>query len=151
MHFKSSFLDFQRGASGMTLVEVLLAIVVLGVGLSAIMMSMSQCMTLMSVSKEYLDAQWVLSMGELKHPLRETTEVEEKIPVPTESLDDLLSDEMKSRRYQFTREVDEKDESADIEDDGLYVVRSRVNWGGVSYKGDKGNAEEVVRLVLEQK
>lgn len=137
---------------GMTLVEVLIAIMILGVGLTAIMVSLSQCVTLMRVSKEYLDAQWVLGLGELRHPIRETDDVKEKVPVAEDSLDDLISDDnMKKRRYMFEREVDEKEDDPDVEDDGLYVVRSRVSWGGVRYKGEKGNVEEVVRLVLEKK
>ncbi len=139
------------GRRGMTLVEVLLATVVLGLGLTGIMVALSQCMGLMRLSKEYLDAQWVLGLGELQHPIRETNDVEEKVPVPEESLDEFLSDELRGRRYLFSREVDEKEESPDIEEDGLYVVRSKVRWGGVGYSGKKGNEEVVVRLVLEKK
>ena len=135
----------------MTLVEVLLAVVILGVGLATIMMALSQSLGLMRASKEYLDAQWVLGLGELKHPLRETDDVKEKVPVAKESLDDLLNDELRLRNYLFSREVDEKEESPDIEDDGLFVVRSKVEWGGVRYSGKKGNEEEIVRLVLERK
>jgi len=136
---------------GMTLVEVLAAIMILGVGLTAIMVSLSQCMGLMLASKEYLDAQWVLGLGELKNPIRETDDVKEKVPVAAESLDELLNDEMKKRRYMFEREVEEKPDDTDIEDDGLYVVKSRVYWGGVRYRGYKGSSEEIVRLVLEKK
>lgn len=140
-----------RKNSGMTLVEVLVAVVILGVGLAGIMMSLSQCLGLMRVSKEFLDAQWVLQLGELNNPIRETAEVEEKVPVSPESLDEFLSDELRRRGYLFSREVDPKEESDDIEDDGLWVVRSRVEWGGVRYSGAKGSSEEVVRLVLEKK
>jgi len=140
-----------RAKRGMTLVEVLLAITILGVGLTAIMVGMTQALGLMRASKEYLDAQWVLGLGELKNPIRETDDVMEKVPVAAESLDDLLDDEMKKRRYVFEREVEEKPDDPDIEDDGLYVVTSRVSWGGVRYRGYKGSSEEVVRLVLEKK
>ena len=136
----------------MTLVEVLIAITILGVGLTAIMVSLSQCMVQMRVAKEYLDAQWVLGLGELKNPIRETDDVKEKVPVAEASMDDLLPDEMKAWRYMYERVVDEKEEDdPDIEDDGLYVVRSRVSWGGARYRGEKGSSEEVVRLVLEKK
>ena len=135
----------------MTLVEVLLAVMILGVGLTAIMVALSQSMGLMRTSKEYLDAQWVLGLGELKHPLRETNDVKEKVPVAPESLDEFLNDELRSRRYLYSRKVDEKEDSPDIEDDGLFVVRSKVEWGGVRYSGRKGNEEEIVRLVLEKK
>ena len=137
--------------NGMTLVEVLVAITFLGAGLTAIMVALSQSMVTMKTAKEYLDAQWVLGLGELKNPIRETDDVKEKVPVAAESLDELLNDEMKKRRYMFEREVDEKQDDPDIEDDGLYVVRSRVSWGGVRYRGDKGTSEEIVRLVLEKK
>jgi len=136
--------------AGLTLVEVLLAVMILGVGLAALMVSLSQSMGLMRASKEYLDAQWVLGLGELKNPLRETNDVKEKVPVAPESLDEFLNDELRLRRYLFSREVDEKEESPDIEDDGLFVVHSKVEWGGVRYSGKKGNEEEVVRLVLEK-
>ena len=137
--------------AGLTLVEVLIAVVILGVGLASVMVTLSQSLGLMRASKEYLDAQWVLGLGELKNPLRETTDVKEKVPVSPEPLDEFLNDELKRRRYMFSREVDEKEESPDIEDDGLFVVRSKVEWGGVRYSGKKGSEEEIVRLVLEKK
>ena len=136
---------------GMTLVEVLLALMILGVVLTAVMMALTQSLGLMRAAKDALDAQWVLGLGELKNPIRETDDVKEKVPVAAESLGDLLPDEMKKRNYMFERVVDEKEEGPDIEDDGLYVVRSRVSWGGVRYRGFKGSSEEVVRLVLEKK
>ena len=136
---------------GMTLVEVLLSIMILGVGLVSVMVSVSQCMGLIRASKEYLDAQWVLGLGELKNPIRETRNVEDDVPVSEMSLDEFLNDDMKARRYVYERVVDKKEEDPDIEDDGLFVVRSRVRWGGVRYRGEKGQGEEVVRLVLEKK
>lgn len=142
----------RRDKQGMTLIEVLLATVILGFGLTAIMVALSQCLGLMKLSKEYLDAQWVLSLGELSHPIRETRDVEEDVPVEPVSLDEELPKDMQDRRYMYEREVEEKEDDPDIVDDGLYVVHSYVRWGGSRRSSTKDvNVEKITRLVLQKK
>ena len=125
---------------GMTLIEVLLAAAILGMGLSALMAQMSGGFRLLKASKDFEDAQWVLAIGELKHPLRPRDDIEEDLAVEPDPLDDELPDDLAGKGFTFERAVDEKeDPPPNVAEDGLYVVRTRVNWNG--------HTEEFVRYV----
>lgn len=118
----------------MTLIEVLLAAVLLGISLTVILMGISSCLSVMRAAKRFQEAQWVLGLGELAYPIKATADVMEDVPVSADS--GLFEG------YSFEREVEE-----DEDEDGLFVVRTRVFWGS----GGPGAAEEVVHLVFEEK
>lgn len=125
---------------GMTLIEVLLASAILGMGLSALMAQMSGGFRLLKASKDFEDVQWVLAIGELKHPLRPKDDIEQDLAVEPDSLDDKLPDDLVGKGFTFERTVDEKeDPPPNVAADGLYVVRTRVNWNT--------HTEEFVRYV----
>lgn len=126
------------GRGGFTLVEVLLATVILSFGLMSLMTGLGSCATLMSLAKEYQGAQYVFSLGELKYPIVESTDVEDELPVDPDP--DL------AEGYVFERTVDEKDLATNEVDDGLYVVRTRVSWGD-----GPEQFEELVRYVRQVK
>jgi prepilin-type N-terminal cleavage/methylation domain-containing protein len=116
-------------SSGFTLIEVLLAMVILGVGFAVILTGVSQCLAVMKSARKYQDAQWILDLGTMEHPMISGEDPEEMAVDPVEYPDG----------YTFEREVEE-----DEDEDGLYVVRSRVTW---SERGRHGK-EETVRYVL---
>jgi len=124
--------------SGFTLIEILIATMILAFGLMALMAGLSNCAAMMSLAKEYQSAQYVFSLGELKYPLVESDAVEEEVPVEPDA--DLVEG------YVFERTVDEKDLETNEVDDGLFVVRTRVSWG----TGDD-QFEELVRYVRQLK
>lgn len=124
--------------SGFTLIEILIATMILALGLMTLMISLSNCAVMMTLSKEYQDAQYVFSLGELKYPMVESTDVEEDLPVDPDP--DLVEG------YVFERTVDEKELETNEVDDGLYVVRTRVSWGTGS-----DQSEELVRYVRQLK
>jgi prepilin-type N-terminal cleavage/methylation domain-containing protein len=129
---------------GMTLIEVLLAAAILGLGLSALMAQMSGGFRLLAASKDFEDAQWVLSIGELKHPLRPKDDIQKDLTVAPDTLDGELSDALRTRGFIFERVVDERqDPPPNVADDGLYVVRTRVSWNT--------HTEEFVRYVWAKK
>jgi hypothetical protein len=113
----------------MTLVEVLLAISILGAGLVVMLTAGSRCLAVMRIARNYQSAQWTLGMGEIDYPLEIEEDIEELVVDPEEY----------PNGFTFSREVDE-----DEDEDGLYVVRTRVTW---SDRGRHG-VEEVVRYVL---
>lgn len=122
--------------AGFTLIEVLIATLILALGLIALMTSLGNCATMMMLSKEYQDAQYVFSLGELKYPFKESTDVEKDLPVDPDS--ELVEG------YVFERTVDEKELDTNEVDDKLYVVRTRVSWG----RGED-QSEELVRYVRQ--
>ena len=117
---------------GLTLVEVLLAVAILGAGLTIRLTGAARCVSVMKVSKKYQEARWTLQRGELEYPVSVTNEIED-IKVSPQTYPNGLT---------FERDVDDEP-TAEEEQDGLYVVRSKVTWT------EKGRelSEELVRYV----
>jgi len=122
--------------AGFTLIEVLIATMILSFGLTTLMISLSNCAAMMTLAKQYQDAQYVFSLGELKYPIKESTDVEKDLPVDPDT--DLVEG------YAFERTVDKKDLDTNEVDDMLYVVRTRVTWGT-----GEDQCEELVRYVRQ--
>ncbi|MFC1497388.1 prepilin-type N-terminal cleavage/methylation domain-containing protein [Verrucomicrobiota bacterium] len=122
----------KKKSSGMTLIEVMLAIMILGVGLTVLLTAASRCLAVLKLSKNYQTAQWVLGMGQLEYPL-----------VATNELDELEVDSVDYDGFKFSREVEEEEEGE--EEDGLHVVRTRVTWSDRRGKF----SEEIVQYVLK--
>ena len=109
---------------------------ILAFGLITLMSSMGNCAVMMTLSKEYQQAQYVFSLGELKYPIEESDDVEEDLVVDPDT--ELVEG------YTFERTVDEKDLDSNEVDDKLYTVRTRVTWG----EGED-QFEELVRYVRQ--
>jgi len=123
---------------GFTLIEVLIATMILATGLLVLMTGVSNCAKMLILSKQYQQAHYVFSLGELKYPIEETDDVEKDLPVSPDS--------MLVEKFEFSRTVDEKVLGTNEVDDGLYVVRTVVSWG----KADN-QREELVRYVRKGK
>ena len=123
----------KRGDNGFTLIEVLLAIAILGAGIAMMLTAASRCLAVMKVARAYQRAQWVRTRGEAEHYVIVQDDVSE-LEVP--------ADTSLAEGFAFSREV-----GADIDDgeeDGLYPVRTRVWWGD----GDDGRYEEIAICVF---
>lgn len=120
--------------AGFTLLEVILAVMILGGGLTVIYRAIIVNARMVSISRERQEVAYVFSLGELEHPLRDIEDIEEDAVVEP--------DATLREGYIFERTVDEKEEPEEgVEDDGLYVVRTIVTWG------DGENREEIVRYL----
>lgn len=114
---------------GMTLIEVLLASVILGTGLAALLTATSRCLIVMRRSQEYQQAQWALTQGELEFPILYAEDIMDQ-DVSGEDYDG----------YTFSREIED-----DEDEDGLYLVRSKVTWESAG----REKIEEVVEYVYQ--
>ena len=123
---------------GFTLIEILFATMILAFGLISLMTGVGHCAAMMTLSREYQQAQYVFGLGELKYPMEESKDVEKDLVVDP---DTELAD-----GYTFERTVDEKKKETNVEDDNLYIVRTRVTWG----RGED-QFEELVRYVRQVK
>lgn len=113
--------------AGFTLIELVLAIIILGGGLAVIYQSIMMNMRVMRTSRNRQDVAYVFSLGEMAYPLRDIEDPEEDIPVPP--------DETLKEGYVYERTVDEKEEPEDdVVDDCLYTVRTIVSWDDGSQK-----------------
>jgi len=160
--------------AGFSLVEVLVASVILATGLLAILAAMTQSQRLMMASKRFEDAQYVFCLGEMVHPVPPSDKVTDdplendllnvEETTAAELIQELESDgnqrlnlsrerEQELETYTFTREVDEYEEDAKgrssdeiLEANGkLYTIRTTVRWGGKHY-GAKQEEDVTVRL-----
>ena len=149
--------------AGFTLLEVLIAAVMLAVGCIAILACMMQCQRLMLASKRFESAQLVLQLGEMAHPIPDPSQVttsgedimsDELLNVSEMSAEELLRElEMELPRaereqlqdYTFERTVDETDDEILQWNGGIYAIRSTVRWGGSNY-GAKREELNVIKL-----
>lgn len=129
----------KRGAkhaskAGFTLIEVMLAVIILATSLIVIYRAIIIDARMVALSRERQEVAYVFSLGDFAHPLQNIEDIEEDVPVdPDYSL---------KEGYAYSRTVDERPElDSDVEDDGLYTVRTVVTWN------DGTSREEVVRYL----
>ena len=126
--------------SGMTLVEVLLAAMLLGLGMMTIFTSLSRCLRLIQASRDVQKMQLAFDRGNLAHPMADIQSEDdiEKLLVEDNDLGEGLEN------YVFKRTFDEKEKPENDTDfnDHLFTVRTSVSWG----EGEDAR-EEIVELI----
>lgn len=116
--------------AGMTLVEVLLAVFVLGVCLVGIMEGMARCMDVFHAAGVVRQGANVLARGDAEHPLFVKNDPVEDLAVSADG--SLLEG------WTYERTVEEDDD-----EDGLYLVTTTARKG----RGGPGNQLVATRLV----
>lgn len=137
---------------GFTLIEVLVASVILTLGIVAVLALFLQSYKLMTYSARFETAQRVLSYFEMVHPIPPIDQVtsdpldddllnipEERAENLTEDLELELSpaDRDELAGYSVEREVDDIDDEELDRNGGIYTVRTTVRWGGNNFGGKK--------------
>lgn len=121
----------KKSTAGMTLVEVLLAVAILGVCLLGLMQGLGSCMEVFRASSFVQQAANAMARGEAQFPIVVSSDPEEDLEVRGEEIED-------ADGWTFTRLCEE-----DADEDALYVVRTKVSRG----RGGPGNEFETVRLL----
>ena len=125
---------------GFTLLEVLIATIILGVGLTTVIISMSQAQQVMLGSTYLETAQEVMDLGDMAYPLADVTDPEDELEVEEtraselwEKISDIrLTDaqDEKFHGYTWKREWLNKNDDEEIERlGGLHIVKVTVRWG----------------------
>ncbi len=143
---------------GFTLIEILIATMILAFGLGSLMVGLGNCAQMMGLSREYQDAQYAFSLGDRLFPIPPRSDISDPEedehlnidPVTVEEMLDELEEEVPRERlkvfagFTFERHVDEREELETNEvDDKLFILRTRVSWGS----GKEGYYEELVRMI----
>ena len=129
---------------GFTLLEVLLATIILGTGLAAILVSMSQSQRMMLSSSYLQTAQEVMDLGDMAYPLADVKDPDQDLDVPETKASELwdivagshgpkLTREQEDKYHEYTWErvaLNRNDREEEIARLGnLYTVRVIVRWG----------------------
>ncbi len=105
----------RRTRQGLTLIEALLAVAILGVAITGLIAAASRCLAVARKAKNYEAARRLMGQIELTDPLN-TEEIEEgtqtePFPAPYQN-------------YTWTRTI----EPVGLKEDGLYKITLQVNW-----------------------
>jgi Tfp pilus assembly protein PilV len=103
------------------LIEVMLAVVILGIGSGVLLLATARCIAIISKSRHYSTAQRLILQVGAENPL---TRVELNAGTQSGTFDD-------DAGYRWEREITEPE---DENRKGLYTVRTRVSWS------DRGRA-----------
>lgn len=124
---------------GFTLVEVMVATILLGLGATAILLSMSQSHKTMVYSTYFQTAQEVMDLGDMAYPLEDVKDDRDLDVSETKATElwDLISNERLTNAqeeryhgYTWERECVNRNDDEEIERlGGLYVVKVTVRWG----------------------
>lgn len=147
---------------GFTLIEVMVATIILSLGLAVLLTSFANCQRVMKASQDYETAQYVLTLGETVYPIPSPDLVtgdpieDEQLNIQETSFQELIDDldlpssELsKDRRdelstYSFERTVDDVD-TEEIKRAGfIYTIRTRIRWGSRHLKEEERPKLEVL-------
>jgi len=126
---------------GFTLIEILLAVVILGTVLTGLMQAFSQNLGVFMLSRRIHALQEVMDLGNLEYPFKFTNDPVAELDVPSDSS---LKD-----GYTYERWCEELDEGLDnaAVAENLYLVTTLASYGA----GGGGNELCVVRYVYYKK
>ncbi|QHI70455.1 type II secretion system protein [Tichowtungia aerotolerans] len=113
VHFSGVWKRCAKSKTGMTLIEVMLAIVILGIGAGILLVAISRCMAVATKAQHYSRAHRLLFQVEAENPITRG-EIDEGTESGT--FDD---------GYSWEREITE---SEDEGREGLYTIRTRITW-----------------------
>jgi len=118
----------------MSLIEVLLALAILGVGLAVLIQAVSRCLAVVHKTRNYETARYLLQRVEVEHPLGLTQQI--AVGVEDGSFDP------PNDQFTWHREVT----PIGLANEPLFQVSTRIAW---SNDGSQESAQETVTIVFK--
>jgi prepilin-type N-terminal cleavage/methylation domain-containing protein len=112
---QSQIINRKCSRRGLSLIEVMLAVVILGIGSGVLLLATARCLAIVTKSQRYSTAQRLILRVGAEYPLARA-EVDAGIKSGTFDYDD---------GYRWEREITEPESK---EREGLFTVRTRVSW-----------------------
>ncbi len=122
--------------AGLTLVEVILALMIIGTGLVALVAAVSRCLSVPRLAMNFDTARELLGQLEAEEPLQGEEDIEDAAGSGT--FDSPHSN------FSWTRTVDQEGED---EEDGLWRVTTTIRWT----ENNRARSEDVVTLFYRKK
>jgi len=124
----------RRQRFGMSLIEVLAALAILGIGMAVLIQAVSRCLAVVHKTRNYETARYLLQRLDLEHPLGVTEQIavgiqEGQFDAPNED-------------FKWSREI----EAIGLEDEPLFQVKTRISW---SNEGGNESAQETTTIVFK--
>jgi prepilin-type N-terminal cleavage/methylation domain-containing protein len=150
----------EQTEKGMSLIEVMVASLILSLGILACLTLFSQSQHMLLSSRRFEIAQRVFAYGEMYYPIPfEVTKDpvdDDKLNVEKISAEELISkldiekdmsleDKEDLSGYYYERTVDELDDEERDRNGNLYTIRTTVSWGGY-LRGMKPEKETIITL-----
>lgn len=120
-----------RARLGLTLIEVMIAMAIIGIGIVVLVTAAARCIGVVRQSKNYHMARAILDRGEAEHPIIKDKETKDLINLDVEPV-------RYDNGFTFTRKAEEGAE------EGLILLRSTVSWSERS----RSAQEEVVTYLF---
>lgn len=123
----------ERATAGMTLVEVLMALAILGVAAGVLMTATSRCLAVLRVSKNYYEARRILEVAEVEYPLLVIKKEQQKELKEDKAINLNVGPITYPNGFTYERKSTRSEDKED-----LMEVRDRVSW---SSRGKAGFEE----------
>ncbi len=124
----------RRQRCGMSLIEVLAAMAILGIGLGVLIESVARCLSVIHTTRNYETARYLLQRLDLEHPLGVTEQI---TAGDTDGRFDPPNDD-----FTWSREIT----PLGLEDEPLFQVKTRIAW---SNEGGSEAAQETTTIVFK--
>lgn len=125
-----------RKRAGLTLIEVILALMIIGTGLVALVAAVSRCLSIPRLAMNFDTARELLGQLEAEEPLQGEEDIEDAAGSGTF--------DAPHSNFSWQRTVEQEGED---EEDGLWRVTTTIRWT----ENNRARSEEVVTLVYRAK
>jgi prepilin-type N-terminal cleavage/methylation domain-containing protein len=120
--------------SGLTLVEVLIALAILSASAGVLLMATSRCLNVVSTAKNYYEARRILEVGDLEHPVLVIKKADDPGAAEDKAINLTVGPVDYPGGFTFSRTCERSETYED-----LLVIRTRASWS----KRGKAAFEEV--------